>query len=110
MLKEFTVFFFKFVGAGTNLFNVDYWQFIKAKATAITSVQLVMDPTSLAKTKSAALTLTVKDQLGAAMELGDATVAYTSSNPEVATVYNGIVTGIKGGHSKNYGSGYDHRR
>ena len=92
--------FFKFVGAGTNLFNVDYWQFIKAKATAITSVQLVMDPTSLAKTKSAALTLTVKDQLGAAMELGDATVAYTSSNPEVAAVYNGIVTGIEAGIAK----------
>ncbi len=92
--------FFKFVGAGTNLFNVDYWQFIKAKATAITSVQLVMDPTSLAKTKSAALTLTVKDQLGAAMELGDATVAYTSGNPEVAAVYNGIVTGIEAGIAK----------
>ena len=34
------------------------------------------------------------------MELGDATVAYTSSNPEVATVYNGIVTGIEAGIAK----------
>ena len=48
---------------------------------AITTVHLDIDHTMIPKTKTAALSVTAKDQLGVTMGLDSAAIEYVSSNP-----------------------------
>lgn len=58
----------------------------------ITTVDAGIDTAAIARTKTAALSLTAKDQLGITMGFGDAAIKYFSSNPEIISVNDGVVT------------------
>ena len=58
----------------------------------ISIVTITVDNTAVAKTKTVNLSLTAKDQFGVIIGLRDAKIEYFSSNPQIVSVQDGVIT------------------